>query len=107
MWEVGKKARGVAFGLICLACIFITLWVAIGAGIHKNYESPTPVRNSLFFFAILSLFTLLLSVLVLDKPSVPARTPRWRIRLDVDRTICLDNAIHPTVFLGEGFLVAR
>ncbi|KAI0276639.1 hypothetical protein BGY98DRAFT_694141 [Russula aff. rugulosa BPL654] len=39
---VGLKARGVAFSLVCLACVFITLWVAIGAGIHKNYETPTP-----------------------------------------------------------------
>jgi hypothetical protein len=39
-------ARGVALSLVCVACIFITLWVAIGAGTHKNYETPTPVRNS-------------------------------------------------------------
>ncbi|KAI0276651.1 hypothetical protein BGY98DRAFT_1167349 [Russula aff. rugulosa BPL654] len=40
--QVGLKARGVALSLVCLACIFITLWVAIGAGIHNNYETPTP-----------------------------------------------------------------
>ncbi|KAI0276618.1 hypothetical protein BGY98DRAFT_934918 [Russula aff. rugulosa BPL654] len=40
--QVGLKARGVALSLVCLACVFITLWVAIGAGIHKNYETPTP-----------------------------------------------------------------
>ncbi|KAF8502200.1 hypothetical protein F5888DRAFT_1177000 [Russula emetica] len=40
--QVGLKARGVAFSLVCLACVFIILWVAIGAGIHKNYETPTP-----------------------------------------------------------------
>jgi len=49
MWSVGLEARGVAFGLVCLACVFITLWAAIGAGIHKNYETPTPVRISLLF----------------------------------------------------------
>ena len=76
VWEIDLEARGVAFGLVCFACIFITLWVSIGAGIDKNYETPTPVRNSHLFLAILSsLFTLLLSVLVLDKPSVPARMP--------------------------------
>jgi hypothetical protein len=44
--QVGLKARGVALSLVCFTCIFVTLWVAIGAGIHKNYETPTPVRNS-------------------------------------------------------------
>jgi len=42
VFHVGLEARGVAFGLVCLACVFITLWVAIGAGIHKDYETPTP-----------------------------------------------------------------
>ena len=46
MWQVGLNARGVALSLVCLACVFITLWVAIGASVHKNYETPTPVRNS-------------------------------------------------------------
>ncbi|KAN0105262.1 hypothetical protein V8E52_011201 [Russula decolorans] len=40
--QVGLKARGVALSLVCLACVFIMLWVAIGAGIHKNYVTPTP-----------------------------------------------------------------
>ncbi|KAI0276633.1 hypothetical protein BGY98DRAFT_694003 [Russula aff. rugulosa BPL654] len=42
VWQVGWKARGVALSLVCLACVFITLWVAIGAGIHKNFDTPTP-----------------------------------------------------------------
>jgi len=42
VWKVGLKARGVAIGLVCFACVFITLLVAIGAGIHKNYAAPTP-----------------------------------------------------------------
>jgi len=42
LWQVGLRARGVAFGLVCLVCIFDALWVGIGAGIHKNYEAPTP-----------------------------------------------------------------
>jgi O-antigen ligase len=104
--QIGLKARGVALSLVCLICVFITLWVAIGAGIHKNYETPTPVRNSPLFFPILSsLLTLLGSVLVLDQPSVPGRTPWWRIHLVVDRIICFGNTIHSTVFLGGGFLV--
>jgi len=40
--QVGLKARGVALSLVCLACVFITLWVAIGPDIHRNYETPTP-----------------------------------------------------------------
>ena len=52
--QVGLKALGVALGLVCLVCIFITLWVAIGAGVHKNYETPTPVRNLPSLFPSLS-----------------------------------------------------
>ncbi len=108
MWQVGLRARGFALGLVCLACVFITLWVGIGGGIHKNYETPTPVRNLTLFFPIISsLLTLLGSVLVLDQPSVPGRAPWWRIHLAVDRTICFGDPIHPTVFLGGGFLVGR
>jgi hypothetical protein len=106
--QVGLKARGVALGLVCLVCVFITLWVAIGAGIHKNYDTPTPVRNSPLFFPILSsLPTLLGSVLVLDQPSVPGSSLWWRNHLDVDRTVCFGNTIHPAPFLGRGFLVGR
>jgi len=78
VFRFGVKARGVAFGLVCLTCVFITLWVAIGAGIHKNLETPTPVRSSPLFCPILStLLTLLGSVLVLDQPSVFGSTPCW------------------------------
>ena len=108
MWRVGLKARGVAAGLVCLAFVFITLWVTIGAGIHKNYETPTPVRNSTPFFPMLSsLLTLLGLVLVLDQPSVPGRMPCWGAHLAVDRIICFGNAIHPAVFLDKRFLVGR
>jgi hypothetical protein len=106
--QVGLKARGFALSLVCLACVFTVLWVAIGPRIHKNYETPTPVRNLPLFFPILSsLLTLLGLVLVLDQPSVPERTPWWRNHLDVDRITCFDNTIHPIVFLGGGFLVYR
>jgi hypothetical protein len=104
--QVGLKSRGVALGLVCLACIFITLWVAIGAGIHKNYETPTPVRDLLSPIPS-SLLTLPGSVLVLDQPSVPARTPWRRNDLDVDRTIFFGNTIRSTIFLGGGLLVDR
>jgi hypothetical protein len=108
VWHVGLKARGVALSLVCLAFVFIMLWVVIGSAIHKKYETPTPVRNLPLFFPIhSSLLTLLGSVLVLDQPSVPERTQGWRLRLAVDRTSCFDNTIHSTVFLGGGFLVDR
>jgi hypothetical protein len=106
--QVGLNARGVALSLVCLVCIFITLWVAIGAGTHRNYETPTPVRDSPLFFPSLSpLLTLLGSVLVLDQPSVLGRSPWWRIHLAVDHTIYFGISIHSTVFLGGGFLVGR
>ena len=106
--QVGLKARGVALGLVCLACVFITLWVAIGASIHTNYETPTPVRNLPLIYPVLSSLLILLgSVLVLDQPSVHGRTSWWRNDLDVDRATCFGDTIHSTVFLGGGFLVDR
>jgi hypothetical protein len=69
LWHVGLEARGFAFGLVCLACAFVALWVGIGAGIHRNYETPTPVSHSTLFFPTLcSPPTLHGSVLVLDQP---------------------------------------
>jgi hypothetical protein len=50
VWQVGLEARGVALSLVCLVCVFITLWVAIGAGNNKNYETPTPVSIHLYSF---------------------------------------------------------
>ena len=37
------EARSFAFDIVGLVCVFVTLWVGIGSGIHKNYEVPTPV----------------------------------------------------------------
>lgn len=54
LWEQGLEARGVAFGLVCLTCVFIALWVGIGAGHLKNYEAPTPVRYPTLFFLALA-----------------------------------------------------
>ncbi|KAI0246387.1 hypothetical protein BJV78DRAFT_1286463 [Lactifluus subvellereus] len=42
LWRVGIQARGFAFGLVGLACVFTALWVGLGNGLHKNYEAPTP-----------------------------------------------------------------
>jgi hypothetical protein len=49
LWGIGKKAkeaqraRGIAFGIVGLVCVFIALWVGIGNGIYKNYDAPSPV----------------------------------------------------------------
>ena len=52
MWRVGLEARRFALCLVVLVTIFVSLWVGIGAGIHKHYETPTPVRYfNLFSFA--------------------------------------------------------
>ena len=73
--QVGLKARGVTLSLVCLACVFITLSVAIGAGIHKNYDAPTPVRNSPFMGSYPFLpADVTGSVLVLDQLTVLERT---------------------------------
>ncbi|KAF8274448.1 hypothetical protein EI94DRAFT_1713448 [Lactarius quietus] len=41
-WNVGSRARHFAFGVVALASLFISLWVGIGNGIHKNLVTPTP-----------------------------------------------------------------
>ena len=46
LWRVGLRARGYAGILVGLTWIFSALWVGIGAGIHKDYETPTPVRTN-------------------------------------------------------------
>jgi hypothetical protein len=43
LWRIGIEARGFAFGVVGLTCVFIALWIGIGYGIHKNYEAPSPV----------------------------------------------------------------
>ncbi|KAI9442155.1 hypothetical protein H4582DRAFT_1847844 [Lactarius indigo] len=42
LWKVGIRARRFAFGIVALASLFVALWVGIGNGIHKNFETPTP-----------------------------------------------------------------
>jgi hypothetical protein len=32
--------------MVGLACVFIGLWVGLGNGLHKEYETPTPVCYS-------------------------------------------------------------
>jgi len=42
LWRVGLDARHFSFFLIGVVCVFIALWVSIGANAHRNYEVPTP-----------------------------------------------------------------
>ena len=58
LWGVGREARMVAFGLVCLVCAFVSLWVGLGNGLHKDYEAPTPVRHSQTFHAPPPLLTI-------------------------------------------------
>jgi hypothetical protein len=43
LWGTGIKARGVAFGLVSLTCVYIALWVGINSLIHQDFVAPTPV----------------------------------------------------------------
>ena len=45
LWRVGAEARCLAFGVVALTCLFVVLWVGVTNGIHKDFETPTPVRN--------------------------------------------------------------
>ncbi|KAH9961213.1 hypothetical protein BC827DRAFT_1203226 [Russula dissimulans] len=42
LWRVGIEARGFAFAIVGLTCIFIALWVGIANGVHRTYEAPSP-----------------------------------------------------------------
>lgn len=42
LWQVGAEARYFAFGIVALTCPFVVLWVGIGNGIHKDFDTPTP-----------------------------------------------------------------
>ncbi|KAF8261258.1 hypothetical protein EI94DRAFT_1746329 [Lactarius quietus] len=42
LWRVGAEARSFAFGIVALTCLFVVLWVGVGNGIHKDYETPVP-----------------------------------------------------------------
>ncbi|KAI9453542.1 hypothetical protein BJY52DRAFT_1088953, partial [Lactarius psammicola] len=42
LWKVGIRARHFAFGIVALTSLFVGLWVGIGNGVHKNFETPTP-----------------------------------------------------------------
>jgi len=42
LWGIGLQAASFALVPVSLACIFIAVWIYVGAGTHKNYEVPTP-----------------------------------------------------------------
>ncbi len=66
LWRVGAEARYFAFGIVALTCLFVVLWVGIGNGIHKDFETPTPVHSSGLLIAAFTADTFWL-VLVLDR----------------------------------------
>ena len=58
LWRIGLQGPSFALVPVSLACVFIAVWVFVGAGTHKNYEVPTPVRLPTFCLAFFSLLTL-------------------------------------------------
>jgi len=71
LWGTGIKARGLAFGLVGLTCVFIGLWVGIGNGVHKKYEVPSPVGYFICYPFIPFPYLWSVSiVLVLDQSSI-------------------------------------
>jgi hypothetical protein len=106
LWRVGIGARYFAFGIVALATLYIALWVSIGNGIHKHYETPTPVCISIYspLWLIADIVWL---VLVLGWSCVQRGTLGRRICLALDRFVCLSDYVHPTLFLDEGPFVGR
>ena len=73
VWQVGLNARVFAFTMVSLACVFITLLVAVGPSVHKDSETHEPVRKIHTFvlsYPIPPCLTLLGSDFVLDQLSV-------------------------------------
>jgi hypothetical protein len=79
----------------------MTLWVAIGAGIHKNYERPTPVRllNPFIFHPILTADTPWVSIGAGSVLSTRANALVYTSRCGI--------TTHPTIFLDGRSLVCR
>jgi hypothetical protein len=57
LWRVGADARNFAFSIVALTCLFVVLWVSIANGIHKDFETPTPVRGFHFYHFCNSMLT--------------------------------------------------
>ena len=66
LWRVGADARNFAFGVVALTCLYVVLWVSMGNGFHKDYETPTPVHGPSFIILRFNADTYFL-VLVLDR----------------------------------------
>ena len=78
----------------------------LGNGTHSHYETPTPVRISIFVL-LRRIADIAWPVLVLDWPWVRRRTFIWGIYWALDCCICLsDNECLP-LFLDSGPLVGR
>ena len=103
LWDVGSRSRYIAFGVVALATLFISLRVGLSSVLHKNYEMPTPVNISIYQ-AIYSPRRLIIDiiwlVLVLDWSRVQMGTLGRRICLVLVCFACLSDIEYPTLFLG-------
>jgi hypothetical protein len=106
LWDVGTRARHFAFGLISLATLFVALWVGLGNGIHKDFETPTPVRI-LIFSPFRLIADIIWIVLVLGRSEVQIGTLSRGICLDVDRFVCLCGILRSALFLDQGPRVSQ
>ena len=105
LWNVGSHARNFALGVVAVATIFIGLWVGIGNGTHRHYETPTPV--CIFFALLRHIADLVWLVLVLDWPWVRRGTFSRGIYLALDCFICLSDNERLPLFLDQGRPLSR
>ena len=101
LWNVGSQARKFAFRMVAVITVFIGLWVGIGNGTHKHYETPTPVRISGFLLLRL-IAEIVRPVLVLDWSWVRSRTLSWGIYMALDHSVCLGDNECLSLFLDQG-----
>jgi hypothetical protein len=107
LWRVGLKARGLAVGLVGLVCTYCALAASIGAGIHKDYGTPTPVRHFNLFRTLWSSLTSPTLVLVFCQPPLSSGTPSRYMGLHVAGTIFFGIILHPIIPLEGGSPVGR
>ena len=100
LWNVGSHARKFGFGIVAVITVFIGLWVGIGNGTHKHYETPTPVRISGFLLLRL-IAEILWTVLVLDWSWVRSGTLSWGIYMALDHSVCIGDNECLGLFLDQ------
>ena len=99
LWNVGSRTRKFAFGIVAVITVFVGLWVGIGNGTHKHYETPTPVRISGFLLLRL-IADIVWPVLVLDRSWVQSGTLSWGIYMALGHSVCLGD--HECLSLFQG-----